>query len=205
MWSHLRSGIRRPLPGKLGTLLALLSAIAAVFAPIAAEAGVLQCVPYARRVSGIDLRGNARTWWSQADGVYARGNAPQVGAVLAFKASGAMPYGHVATVAKVIDGRHVLLDHANWSRPGMVEHKAMAVDVSDAGDWSEVRVWYAPTASLGTRVNPAFGFIYDVPPGEAPQQLGDTAQLADNDVTPAMVTPGAAAAKARLVLASASR
>ena len=42
----------------------------------------------------------------------------------------------------------------------MVERNVMAVDVSAAGDWSEVRVWYAPTGSLGLRPSPAKGFIY---------------------------------------------
>src|SRR5688572_24210456 len=55
---------------------------AAVAAP--ATAGVLQCVPYARAQSGIDIRGNALTWWDQAAGRYRRGAEPQVGAVLAF-------------------------------------------------------------------------------------------------------------------------
>ncbi|MDE2563894.1 MAG: CHAP domain-containing protein [Sphingomonadales bacterium] len=202
MWSQSRSGSRRPLLGKPGNLIALLSAIAALLAPLAAEAHVLQCVPYARRVSGIDIRGNARTWWSQAEGVYARGDAPRVGAVLAFKASGAMPYGHVATVARVIDDRHVLLDHANWSRPGMIEHGAMAVDVSDAGDWSEVRVWYAPSGSLGLRANPAYGFIYDAPAGEAPGQIADGTQLAANDAAPLVAQTDS---DARMVLALARR
>jgi hypothetical protein len=42
----------------------------------------------------------------------------------------------------------------------MVERGVMAVDVSEAGDWSQVRVWYAQTGSLGLRPSPAFGFIY---------------------------------------------
>lgn len=135
----------------------------------AAEArGVLQCVAYARSVSGIDLHGNARTWWQQADGIYGRGQQPRVGAVLAFRASGAMPQGHVAVVGRVLDDRRVLLNHANWSRPGMIERAALAEDVSSAGDWSEVRVWHAPTASLGLRVSPTYGFIYaDKAEGEA--------------------------------------
>ena len=133
-----------------------------------AIAGVLQCVPYARSVSNIQIHGNAKTWWGQAEGVYRRGNKPEVGAVLAFQASRAMPYGHVATVAKIVDDRTLLLNHANWSRPGMIERAALAVDVSERGDWSSVRVWFAPTRSLGTRTNPTFGFIYDDAAGSAP-------------------------------------
>ncbi|WP_404479355.1 CHAP domain-containing protein [Novosphingobium sp. BL-52-GroH] len=120
----------------------------------------LQCVPYARANSGIDLHGNAATWWSQAEGNYQRGQTPRTGSVLVFKATGAMRVGHVAVVKKIVDERHVVLNHANWSRPGMIETSAMAEDVSEKGDWSNVRVWYAPTHSLGLRASPAFGFIY---------------------------------------------
>jgi hypothetical protein len=125
-----------------------------------ALAAPLQCVPYAREHSGIEIHGNAWTWWNQAKGVYRRGSVPQVGAVVAMAPSSAMPLGHVAVVQKIVDERHILLDHANWSSPGKIEHGAMAEDVSTAGDWSEVRVWYAPSRALGSRVNPVFGFIY---------------------------------------------
>jgi hypothetical protein len=120
----------------------------------------LQCVAYARQVSDVQIIGNARDWWGHAEGRYDRGQAPKAGAVLAFAGTHAMPYGHVAVVSKVVDGRHILINHANWSRPGMVERGVMAVDVSAAGDWSEVRVWYAPTRALGLRPSAAKGFIY---------------------------------------------
>jgi surface antigen len=122
--------------------------------------GTLQCVPYARSVSGIDIHGNAWTWWDQASGLYERGQRPRIGAVLAFRASAAMPFGHVAVVSQIVDERHLLLDHANWSGPGRIEHAALAEDVSEAGDWSNVRVWYARSGGLGTRTNPTYGFIY---------------------------------------------
>lgn len=125
-----------------------------------ATARPLQCAPYAREHSAIDLHGNAATWWGQAEGAYARGHTPAAGSVLVFKATGAMPVGHVAVVSKIVDERHVVLNHANWSRPGMIERSAMAEDVSANGDWSSVRVWYAPTQSMGLRASPTFGFIY---------------------------------------------
>jgi len=128
--------------------------------PSGAAQARLQCVPYARTVSGIQIRGNASVWWQHAEGRYRRGQAPRPGAVLAFRPTAAMPYGHVATVKQVIDERHLLLDHANWSGPGRIERAALAVDVSDAGDWSAVRVWYGPSKALGRRENPTFGFIY---------------------------------------------
>ena len=138
---------------------AFLAFFAVVALPTAAQAR-LQCVTYARQISDVQLSGNARDWWSNAAGTYDRGQQPKAGAVLAFSGTRSMPYGHVAVVRKVVDDRHILIDHANWSGPGMVEKGVMAVDVSAAGDWSEVRVWYAPTKSVGLRASPAHGFIY---------------------------------------------
>lgn len=143
---------------KLVPLIAALAISLASTAPAVAKP--LQCVPYARANSGIDLHGNAATWWAQAQNNYERGQAPRTGSVLVFKPTGAMRVGHVAVVRKIVDERHVVLNHANWSRPGMIETSAMAEDVSAKGDWSSVRVWYAPTRSLGLRASPAFGFIY---------------------------------------------
>lgn len=136
----------------------------------------LQCVPYARERSGIQIYGDAHTWWHQAAGRYRRGNAPRVGAVMAFRPSGNMVLGHVAAVARVIDSRTVLLDHANWSpidgRRGQIERGVKAVDVSPANDWSEVRVWYAPLQDLGTTAWPVAGFIYNQPEqGSGPERI----------------------------------
>ncbi|RIV77960.1 CHAP domain-containing protein [Pelagerythrobacter aerophilus] len=124
----------------------------------------LQCVPYARELSGVEIYGDAHTWWSQAAGRYERGDEPRVGAVMAFVPHGSMRLGHVATVSQVIDSRTVLLDHANWSpingRRGQIERDVKAIDVSPANDWSQVRVWYDPIQGLGTTVWPVHGFIY---------------------------------------------
>jgi hypothetical protein len=133
---------------------AAIALIFAAFISVPASAQVLQCAPYAREVSGIALSGRAAGWWDQAEGRYDRGTAPKAGAVLAFRATHSMRAGHVAMVSKVIDERHVLLNHANWSRPGMIERSAMAEDVSANGDWSEVRVFYAPSASSACAPRP---------------------------------------------------
>lgn len=125
-----------------------------------AAARFWQCAPYAREISGIQIRGNANTWWSQAAGRYDRGTTPRVGAVLAMSSSRRMPLGHVAMVSRVVSDREVLLTHANWSRRGGIERDVRAIDVSAANDWSEVRVWYGPVGDLGTSSNPAHGFIY---------------------------------------------
>jgi hypothetical protein len=124
----------------------------------AAEARGWQCVTYARSISDFSIRGNAHTWWHQAEGRFERGNTPEVGAVLAFRSSRAMRMGHVGIVREVVSDRELILDHANWSRRGGVERNARAIDVSAAGDWSAVRVTYGD--SMGTRVNPTYGFIY---------------------------------------------
>jgi surface antigen len=145
-------------------------AAAFLAAVIPAQAFALQCVPYARQISGIEIRGNALTWWGQAAGRYARGNTPQVGAVMAFKPTRAMRIGHVAMVSKIVSDREVLISHSNWSRingrRGQIENNVRAIDVSEKGDWSKVRVWYAPLGDLGTSSYPLYGFIYNKP-GEA--------------------------------------
>jgi surface antigen len=126
---------------------------------VPASAKILQCVPFARQVSGIEIHGNAKTWWAQAAGKYDRAGTPLVGSVMSFKAIRSMPYGHVAMVSRLVSDREVLLTHANWSRRGGIERDVRAVDVSAAGDWSAVRVWFAGSGGLGTTVYPLNGFI----------------------------------------------
>ena len=130
-----------------------------------AHARFWQCAPYAREISGIQIFGNANTWWSQAAGRYDRGTAPRVGSVLAFASSARMRLGHVAMVSAVVSDREILLTHANWSHRGGVETNVRAVDVSEAGDWSQVKVWYGPNGGLGTSSYQTKGFIYS---GKAP-------------------------------------
>jgi surface antigen len=131
----------------------------------------LQCVPYARAVSGIQIYGDAHTWWGQAAGKYARGQQPKVGAVMAFKPSGNSRLGHVAAVSRIVDERTILIRHSNWSpingRRGQIEDDVRVIDVSAAGDWSAVRVWYAPIQGLGSSNWPIQGFIYPSRPGKA--------------------------------------
>ncbi|MFI4975886.1 MAG: CHAP domain-containing protein [Caulobacterales bacterium] len=123
-----------------------------------------QCVPFARLVSGIQIFGDAWTWWQQAAGKYQTGFTPKSGAVLCFKPNGRMRLGHVAVVSQVLTDRIIQITHANWSLidgdRGHVEKNVTVVDVSPAGDWSQVKVWNDPTHNLGATVYPTYGFIY---------------------------------------------
>ena len=171
----------------------VLAASITVVAATPVAAGVLQCVPFARSVSGIAIYGNAKTWWGQAAGTNARGNRPRAGAVMAFAGTRVMPLGHVAVVSRILNAREVLLDHANWSRPGGIERGVLAVDVSAAGDWSAVRVWHSPTRSLGLRINPVQGFIYPqqaAPTYPMPASLARLAVPLRIDAAPVMGNPG---------------
>ena len=123
---------------------------------------VLQCVPFARENSGIELSGNAGTWWSNAEGLYERGARPEVGSVLNFRATGHMRMGHVAVVTNVVNGRHIEIDHANWGGPGQVSRDIDVVDVSPSNDWTAVRVALGHSEDYGS-VYPTYGFIYDRP------------------------------------------
>ncbi|MEG3179854.1 CHAP domain-containing protein [Sphingomonas sp. LT1P40] len=126
-----------------------------------------ECVPFARQVSGIQIWGDAWTWWSQAGSKYQRGDTPEVGAVVAFAKSRPLPLGHVSVVSRVIEPRVVMVTHANWSRfdgkRGQVEQDVTLHDVSPRGDWTQVKVWYRDTRGLGSTTYPVHGFIYGRP------------------------------------------
>ena len=150
--------------------LTALSATLLTTAPARAEPpafGGWECVPFAREMSGIQIFGDAWTWWSQALGRYAEGFLPKRGAVLVFKPTEVMKFGHVAVVSKVISDRIIMVTHANWSRiggaRGQAEQDVTVVDTSPRGDWSTVRVWYDSNNGLGGRTYPTYGFIYGEP------------------------------------------
>lgn len=133
-------------------------------AGVPAHAGPWQCATFARAFSGIQIFGDAATWWQQAAGRYAEGGAPRAGAVLVFKPTARMRVGHVATVSEIVSPREIRVTHANWSpiggSRGQVETDVTVVDISDANDWSRVKVWYAPLGDLGRSEYPVYGFIY---------------------------------------------
>ncbi|WP_420822628.1 CHAP domain-containing protein [Sphingomonas flavalba] len=170
------------MSGSIRTIFCAAVLAASAIAATPAMAQFWQCAPFARSISGIDIRGNAGTWWAQAEDRYDRGQLPQAGAVVVLKPYADMRVGHVAMVSKIVSAREVLVTHANWSRRGQVERNVRMVDVSDAGDWSQVRVWYAGSGDLGTTVYPAYGFIYakDAPAGaDAPAPQVASTRMAD--------------------------
>lgn len=134
-----------------------------------AQTSGLSCVPFARMATGMNISGDARHWWHNAAGSYARGQAPERGAVLAFMASGGMSRGHVAVVSRVVNARTIEIDHANWAGPGIrrgtVMRNVTVVDVSDRNDWTSVRVQVGHTSEAFGRTYPTHGFIYNRPAG----------------------------------------
>lgn len=117
------------------------------------------CVPYARNLSGIEIRGNAKDWWGKARNVFDRGSEPVVGSVMSFRATRGMPLGHVAVVSDVVTEREVIINHANWHR-NKVSLKMSVLDVSKNNDWTLVRVESQP-GQYGSHY-PVNGFIYPV-------------------------------------------
>lgn len=118
----------------------------------------LECVPYARQVSGVQLTGNAAEWWDNADGRYAKGTDPVPGGVLVFRRSGRLPYGHVAVVRSQRSAREITVDQANWVHHRITTGEPV-IDVSANNDWSAVRVWWDPAGSMGATTYSAYGFI----------------------------------------------
>jgi len=124
------------------------------------------CVPYARRVSGINLRGDAWTWWEGAAGKYQRGNVPEPGAMLVLAKTNRLRSGHLAVVTDVVNPRTINVTHANWG-DDMVSRRIVyesmrAQDVSPQNNWASVRFWNREHDVFGSAYL-AHGFIYNRP------------------------------------------
>jgi hypothetical protein len=119
----------------------------------------LDCVPFARALSGIELRGDAADWWWRAGGRYARGRAPAIGSVMVFAPGLGLPRGHVAVVSQIMSPREILVTQANWVHHHVTTDQ-LVVDFSPYADWSLVRVWWPPSGALGSTAYPVLGFIY---------------------------------------------
>ncbi len=118
----------------------------------------LECAPFARQVSGIQLYGAAYSWWDQAAGHYARSTQPVPGGVLVFRRGGSLDSGHVSVVDRVVSAREITVTQANWVHRRITRNEPV-LDVSPGNDWSAVRVWWAPTGALGSTIYPTYGFI----------------------------------------------
>jgi hypothetical protein len=154
----------------------------------------ISCVPYAREISGIEVAGNAWQWWDNAEGRYARGDVPEAGSVLNFRSNGRMRLGHVAVVTQVVNAREVTVDHANWpggGGRGGVSHDVTVVDVSEANNWSAVRVELGRGGEFGS-IYPTYGFIYNRPDtGLVTDSLARPAPLTAMNRVPADLRPAA--------------
>lgn len=128
--------------------------------------GGWSCVPYARERSGIQLRGDAWTWWDAAAGRHERGRAPLNNSVLVLARSARLPRGHLAVVSRIVSPREIQVDHANWASgtsKGRVARGQPVLDVSPANDWSLVKVWHPSTMAWGVSVHPSRGFVHRAP------------------------------------------
>lgn len=122
-----------------------------------------QCVPYAREKSGIQIYGDAHSWWGSAPPVYQRGHEPRVGAVLVLAQTDRMRHGHLAVVKDLISPRQINVTHSNWGNNSknrrITYHSMRAEDVSPANDWTSIRFWNYKENCFGFPYK-ALGFIY---------------------------------------------
>ena len=159
-----------PLPGTLQGMrvsgLLLLLAVAGCGGggrlPAAGTASGVECAPFARAESGVQLYGEAYTWWAGASGRYDRGATPRPGAVLVFRRTGRLPSGHVSVVTEAGRPGEIRVSQANWVH-GRITRDEQVVDVSSGHDWTAVRVWWAPAGALGATTYPTYGFVGPAP------------------------------------------
>ncbi|HQT73046.1 MAG TPA: CHAP domain-containing protein [Acidiphilium sp.] len=143
----------------------------------------LWCVPYARKLSHIALRGDAFLWWAEADGRYARGQRPVIGSILAFRSISRMPLGHLAVVVRVINSREILVNEANWV-PDTVTREVPVIDVSPDNTWTEVR--QSTGADHFGLSYPTYGFIYDQAPRTIIAGRNPDTEVAEAPALPAL-------------------
>ena len=135
----------------------------------------LQCVPYARRLTGIPIHGDAWTWWEQAAGQYPRGYDPIPGAIAVFDGYAGPHRAHLAVVRTIVSSRVIRIDHANWLDHGNIYLDDPVMDVSADNDWSEVRVYNLASHAWGGHTYHVRGFIG---PGDGGD---DTSRVAESD------------------------
>ena len=137
------------------------------------ERAAVECAPFARALSGVQLRGAAADWWAQAEGRYTRTRQPSPGAVLVFRRSARLADGHVAVVSRIEGDRRILVTQANWVRDRVIAGMPV-IDISPDNDWTLVRVWWPPSGQMGTSAYPTDGFILPDRPTSHDQLVADT-------------------------------
>jgi surface antigen len=138
----------------------------------------LNCVQYVKQTTDFGLAGDAWRWWDAAAGRFERGKTPREGAILVFKKTDKLRFGHVAVVSNVVDKRRIEIDHANWAPrgagKGKVSTKVSVEDISPKNDWTLVRVWYDPANEFG-KPYPTYGFVLPKSsPGRTPTPFTET-------------------------------
>ncbi len=161
----------------------------------------LQCVPFVRNETRVEIYGNANTWWQQARGRYARERDPDEGAVMVMRGYRGANRGHVAVVREMVTDRMMLVDHANWLNGGEITRSVPVRDVSPRGDWSQVQVWHVPGAHWGARTYNVQGFII----GDEPVTAATEADAAVAEATTRELTPAEAAKLAMFATAPAAQ
>lgn len=119
----------------------------------------LSCVPFAREHSGVDIHGDAYTWWDQAQGRYPRSATPSTGAVMVLAGYAGSKRAHVAVVRRIVSSREIRVDHANWLNNGAIYLDDPVADISPDNDWSQVLVWNVETHAWGVHTYDVQGFI----------------------------------------------
>ena len=112
-----------------------------------------QCVPFARRRSGIEIRGNAHTWWDQCSPDQ-RSAKPYEGAVMVLSKTNRLRFGHLAVVKDIVNSREINVTHTNWGnnpKKRRVVYESMRVkDVSPNNDWSSAKFWNKYSRAYGS-------------------------------------------------------
>lgn len=142
-------------------------------------AGAVQCVPYVRAHSSVDIHGDAYTWWEKAAGVYERNSAPVEGAVMVMVGYAGKHRAHVAIVRRLVTPREIRIDHANWLNDGAIYVNDPVIDVSPDNDWSQVKVWNIRSGTWGTKTYALRGFIG---PGQASPMVSSSANPQDDPI-----------------------
>lgn len=126
-------------------------------------AAAVQCVPYARQQSGIQIKGDAYTWWENAAPDYDRGHGPRSGAVLVLAKTSKLRHGHLAVVKDILGPRQINVTHSNWGNDRasrrIIYDDMRVEDVSPRNDWTSVRFWNDELDVFGFPYA-ARGFVY---------------------------------------------